>query len=48
MLFRTLKRLIEYGKTTGLKEKMGIFFANGSLTEAEYQELISLLEQSAT
>ena len=43
MLFRTLKRLIETGKTEGLAEKIDIFFAAGKLTEAEYNELIALL-----
>lgn len=48
MLYRTLKRMIERNQTTGLEEKIDIFFAAGKLTDAEYQELISLLGQSAT
>lgn len=48
MLYRTLKRMIERKQTAGLEEKIDIFFAAGKLTEAEYQELISLLGQSAT
>lgn len=48
MLYRTLKRMIERKQTAGLEEKIDIFFAAGKLTETEYQELISLLGQSAT
>lgn len=43
MLYRTLKRMIERGQTEGLEEKMDIFFAAGKLTEAEYTELIGML-----
>ena len=43
MLYRTLKRLIEKGQTEGLTNKLGIFFAVGKLTEAEYTELTGLL-----
>lgn len=43
MLYRTLKRLIEKGRTEGLAEKIDIFFANGRLTETEYNELMGLL-----
>ncbi len=46
MLSRTLKRLIERGKTEGLEEKIDIFFAAGKLSENEYQELIGMLSQS--
>lgn len=48
MLYRTLKRMIERKQTTGLEEKIDIFFAAGKLTETEYQELISLLGQNNT
>lgn len=44
MLYRTLKRLIELGRTEGLAEKLDIFFATGKLSEAEYTELTGLLE----
>ena len=30
MLYRTLKRLVELGKTEGLGEKLDLFFAMGS------------------
>lgn len=44
MLYRTLKRMIERGQTSGLEEKIDIFFAAGKLDESEYQELIALLK----
>lgn len=44
MLYRTLKRMIERGQTSGLEEKIDIFFAAGNLDESEYQELIALLK----
>lgn len=47
MLYRTLKRLIELGRTEGLAEKLDIFFAAGKLTKAEYTELVELLEGGA-
>lgn len=47
MLYRTLKRLIERRQTTGLEEKIDIFFAAGKLTEAEYQELVAMLNNSS-
>lgn len=43
MLYRTLKRLIEIGRTDGLEEKIDVFFAAGKLTEQEYNELIAML-----
>ena len=43
MLYRTLKRMIERGNTTGMAEKLDIFFAADKLSEAEYQELVQLL-----
>ena len=44
MLYRVLLRLIEKGLTEGLGEKIDVFYAAGKLTEAEYNELISVLE----
>ena len=35
--------MIERGNTTGLSEKIDIFFAAGKLTETEYTELVSML-----
>lgn len=43
MLYRTLKRMIERGQTSGMEEKLDIFFAANKLTEGEYRELISML-----
>lgn len=43
MLYRTLKRMIERGQTDGIEEKMDIFYAAGKLSEAEYSELIGML-----
>ncbi len=40
MLYRTLKRLINLGKTEGLEERIDVFFAVGRLTEDEYNELL--------
>lgn len=45
MLYRTLKRMIERGQTDGLEDKLDIFFAAGKLTEAEYNELLGLLDK---
>lgn len=44
MLYRTLKRMIERGKTGGMAEKLDIFFAANKLSEAEYLELTAMLE----
>lgn len=46
MLYRTLKVLINKNKTNGLVEKIDVFYAAGKLTEAEYNELIELLNIS--
>jgi len=43
MLYRTLKRMIEKGNTKGMAEKLDVFYAADKLTEAEYQELTTLL-----
>ena len=43
MLYRTLKRLIENGRTDGLEEKIDIFYATDKLTEEEYTELVAML-----
>ena len=45
MLYRTLKRLIELGRTDGLEEKIDIFFAAGKITEDQYNELIEMLKK---
>lgn len=43
MLYRTLKRMIEKGQTTGLAEKLDIFYAANKLTDVEYAELTAML-----
>ncbi len=43
-LYRTIKRMIERGKTEGLEEKMDIFFAYDKLTEKEYTELLTMYQ----
>lgn len=43
MLYRTLKRLIELGRTDGLAEKIDVFYAAGRLTQTEYSELTGML-----
>ena len=45
MLYRICKRLIERGQTTGLAEKIDVFYALGRITEAEYKELTELLAE---
>ena len=45
MLYRTLKRLIELGRTEGLAEKIDVFFAAGKLTETEYNELAEMASE---
>lgn len=44
MLYRTLKRMIERGRTAGMAVKLDVFFAADRLSRAEYQELAALLE----
>lgn len=45
MLYRTLKRLIEIGRTDGLEAKIDVFYAAGKLTDDEYDELIEMLRK---
>ena len=44
MLYRTLKRMIERGNITGMREKLDVFYAADRITEAEYTELTEMLE----
>lgn len=48
MLYRICKRLIERGQTAGLADKLDVFYAIGRITEAEYKELIELLEDKTS
>lgn len=46
MLYRTLKRCIERGNYVSkedMAEKVSIIYANGQLTDEQYQELIAML-----
>ena len=45
MLYRTLKRMIERGQTEGIEAKLDFFYAANKITEAEYSELIGMLNQ---
>ena len=45
MLYRTLKRMIERGKTEGLEEKLDFFYAADKISKEEYAELIELLKK---
>lgn len=44
MLFNVLKRMIEREQTDGLREKIDVFYAVGSLSETEYTELARMLD----
>lgn len=46
MLYRTLDRLIDLGRTERLAEKIDIFFAAGKLTEVEYSTLTTKLSNT--
>ena len=43
MLYRILKRMIERGQTSGMAEKLDIFYAADKLTGDEYAELTEML-----
>lgn len=45
MLFKTLVKLIEAGRTDGLEDKIDIFYATGKLTDTEYNTLIAMLHE---
>ena len=45
MLYRTLKRMIERGQTAGMEEKLDIFYAANKITEAQYTELLGILNR---
>ncbi len=47
MLYRTLKRMIERGQTSGIEDKLDIFFAANKLTQEEYNELTGMLHPAA-
>lgn len=41
MLYQVLERMIAQGKTTGLREKIDVFYAVGSITEEQYTMLVA-------
>lgn len=43
MLYRTLKRMIERGKTEGMVGKLDFFYASDKITKEEYDELTAML-----
>ncbi len=43
MLMEAIKIMIQKGMTEGLQEKMDIFLTVGSLTTAQYLQLVDLL-----
>lgn len=45
MLYNVIRRLIDRGQTDGLREKIDVFYAVGSLTEAQYAELSGLVPE---
>ncbi len=45
MLYRTLMRMIERGQLDGIENKLDIFYAAGKISEAEYSELVGMLNK---
>ena len=43
VIYNMAKALIAKGKTDGLKEKLDVFFMNGTITEEQYKELLGLM-----
>lgn len=43
MLYQILKRLIERGQTSGMVDKLDVFFAADKITGEQYQELTGML-----
>ncbi len=43
VIYNMAKALITKGKTEGLKEKLDVFFMNGTITEEQYNELLGLM-----
>ena len=43
MLYRTIKTLIDLGRTHGLAEKLDVLYTLGRLSSAEYAELTAIL-----
>jgi len=47
MAYLACKKLISAGKTTGLAEKIDLFYAFDRITSEQYTELVSLLSGDA-
>lgn len=45
MLYRTLMRLIERGRTDGLAVKLDVFYAADKLSGSEYSQLTAMLSE---
>lgn len=45
MLYRTLKRMIQNGKTAGMEEKLDVFYAADKISEDQYTELTAMLAE---
>ena len=43
MTYQLCKKLIKSGKTTGLIDKLDVFLLNDRISEAEYNELVALI-----
>lgn len=43
MLYKVIMALIKKGKTEGLEEKVDIFYADGKLTDEEYEAIMAAL-----
>lgn len=43
MAYTFAKFLIQHGKTAGMADKLGVLLLGGSITDAEYQELVGML-----
>lgn len=43
MIYKMLRNMILRGQTEGIEHRIDVFYAAGKLTDDEYQELISLL-----
>ncbi|NLO84112.1 MAG: hypothetical protein GX096_01580 [Clostridiales bacterium] len=46
MLYTVLERMIQRGQVSELSDKLDVFFAAGRITEAQYTELVGLLDQN--
>ena len=47
-MYIIIKRLIDKGRTDGLAEKAGKLYLYGQLTDAEYEEIMALLQPAGS